>query len=309
MESARKLAVVFWFSLYTGYMKKVLPRLRSYYENEATQTEKNVLQYILKNPRQASVMDIRSLSAAGNCSAATLMRICQKNGFSGYRELRDSLLQEIGFRQYSASALKSSDSQVAVRQLLMQEVHALEQTYELLDQSILTRVVNMLHQARMIHLFGIGASYLAMEDLQMKLVRINRPCRLFHDLHLQFVDATNATSGEVAVVASYSGQTAEIIRLTRKLKERECTVIALTQYSHNELALLADYVLYVPMIEKGLRTGAASSRTSTLYLVDILYTMLLEKDYDQDLDRLIETSELLEKKKREEEDLEAENLK
>lgn len=282
-------------------MKKVLLRLRSYYENEATYTEKNVLQFILKNSREASVMNIRTLSAAGNCSPSTLMRICRKNGFSGYRELRDSLLQEIGYRQTAASGLKQPPSASMVRQLAIQYIRSLEQTYELYDRQVMEQAARALNQAAMIHLYGIGASYLVMEDLQMKLVRISRRCSLFHDLHLQMVDASNVSVGEAAVVASYSGQTAEILELTRRLRERQCTIVVITQYSHNELSSLADHVLHVPVTEKGLRTGASASRITMLYLVDILYRMLLEKDYEKDyekdMDRLIETSELLEKKK------------
>lgn len=133
-------------------MKKVLLRLRSYYENEATSTEKSVLQVILQNPREASVMDIRRLSAAGHCSPSTVLRICRKNGFSGYRELRDSLLQEIGFRQSAASNLKPPKAATMSRQLLLQSIRALEQTYELFDQTVMERVVNHLHKASMIHL-------------------------------------------------------------------------------------------------------------------------------------------------------------
>lgn len=292
---------------YNKGMKKVLLRLRSYYENEATQTEKKVLSYILKNPRQASVMDIRTLSANGSCSPSTLMRICQKNGFSGFRELRDSLLQEIGYRQTAASSLRNTGPLSHPRQLLMQEVYALEQTYELLDLPMMERVVSLLHRARAIHLYGIGASYLSMEDLQMKLVRISKPCVLLHDVHLQLVDASNTTSEDLAVIASYSGQTGEILQIAGRLKERECTIIAITQYSHNELSNLADYSLHVPCIEQGLRTGAATSRMTTLYLIDILYQMLLEKDYDQDMERIIETSQLLEKKQTGQNDLETDD--
>lgn len=278
-------------------MKKVLLRLRSYYENEATYTEKNVLQFILKNPRDASVMNIRTLAAAGNCSPSTLMRICRKNGFNGYRELRDSLLQEIGYRQSAASSLKQPSSSSLVRQVVIGYVKALEQTYELFDHQEMEQVAKLLNQASMIRLYGIGASYLAMEDLQMKLVRISRRCSLLHDLHLQMVDASNASAEDVAVVASYSGQTAEILELTRRLRERQCPVVAVTQYSHNELSALADHVLHVPVTEKELRTSASTSRITMLYLVDVLYQLLLEKNYEKDMDRIIETSELLGKKK------------
>ncbi|WP_370275692.1 MurR/RpiR family transcriptional regulator [uncultured Faecalibaculum sp.] len=295
-------------SPYTVPMKKVLLRLRSYYENEATSTEKSVLQVILQNPREASVMDIRRLSAAGHCSPSTVLRICRKNGFSGYRELRDSLLQEIGFRQSAASNLKPPRAATMSRQLLLQAIRALEQTYELFDQTIMERVVNHLHKASMIHLYGLGASYLVMEDLQMKLVRIGYRCSLLHDLHLQMVDASNAQPGEVAVVASYSGQTEEMIALAKRLKEQGCVVVVITRYAHNELAGQADYCLHVPVTEKKLRTSASSSHITMLYIVEMLYQLLLEKDYDQDMDRIIETGALLEKKKIEsdmEEDLSA----
>ena len=65
-------------------MKKVLYRLQSYYNNQATETEKSVLRYILDNTADVVSMDIYTLAKKGYCSPATIVRICKKNHFNGF---------------------------------------------------------------------------------------------------------------------------------------------------------------------------------------------------------------------------------
>lgn len=254
---------------------------------------------ILRQPKKAIEMNVRQLSASGYCSSATLVRICQKLGFKGYSDFRLALCEEIGYqnsRRFSNYDEKL-DSITMVSEILKESINALRQVWKLMDYDILDTVVTRLSKSSLVHLYGIGASYLVMEDFMQKLTRIQKPALLFHDLHLQLVDAGNVKTGELCFMASYTGQTEEMIRLARMVHENRGVLVVITQYSFNELSRLADYVLYVPRIEEEVRVGAGSSRISMLAVVDIVYQRFLASHYEEDYERILKSSQTLEKVK------------
>lgn len=280
-------------------MKKVLYRLQSYYNNQATETEKSVLKYILDNTKEVVYMDIYSLAKKGYCSPATIVRICKKNHFDGFRELKIALLNDLNFNDQllkdSGIEIKHEDHNSFIRDILNESVTAINNTYNLVDYDEVNKIINLLKKAKIIRLFGMGASYLVAKDFQLKLERINKTTVLFEDTHMQIISSNNLKPDEVAFMISYSGKTKEINEMAQNMKKKGGTIISLTQYSNNKLMQIADYNLFVPKIERPLRIGATSSRISQLSVIDYLYRIYMESDGDEVMLKILSTKELLEK--------------
>ena len=66
-------------------MKKGLYILEVYYKQNATESEKEVLRFLIHQTKDAIEMDIHSLAKKCFCSPATIVRICKKNGFKGFK--------------------------------------------------------------------------------------------------------------------------------------------------------------------------------------------------------------------------------
>jgi arabinose-5-phosphate isomerase len=102
-----------------------------------------------------------------------------------------------------------------------------------------------------------------------------------------FLDATQAlhgdlglcAAGDLAVLLSNSGQSAEMLRLLAMLKRFELTLVALTSNPDSELAKGADLrLLYrVPREACPLRLAPTASTTAALALGDALAMVLLER--------------------------------
>ncbi len=65
-------------------MKNVLVRLQEY-SAQATTTEKEVIAFLLKEPEQAAGCSIHELAERTFSSTSTVIRLCQKTGFRGYK--------------------------------------------------------------------------------------------------------------------------------------------------------------------------------------------------------------------------------
>lgn len=71
----------------------LLEKLRE--EKLFTSHEKTVADYILEHPRQVPSMSAEELADASYTSKATIVRLCQKLGLTGYQEFKIRLVEEM----------------------------------------------------------------------------------------------------------------------------------------------------------------------------------------------------------------------
>lgn len=281
-------------------MKKGLYRLEVYYKQSATESEKEVLRFLINQTREAVEMDIHTMAKKCFCSPATIVRICKKNGFSGFKELKQALWNDINFSKQlmQANLTASSDGKIPniVAKVLNTNIMAIQNIYNLLDFDELDRSVALLLSRRYVYLYGIGASFLVAKDFQQKFERINKRTFLYEDIHLQLISSTNLEPDDVAIIVSYSGLTKEIIEIAKNVKMCGGKIIAITKYGTNKLSSMSDYNLFVPMLEKPLRVGASSSRVSQLSVVDIVYNTYISLEKEKSMEKILSTNKLLEKK-------------
>lgn len=278
-------------------MKKTLYRLEIYYKQHATESEREFLLFILNHTREAIEMDIHTLAKQNYCSASTIVRVCKKNGFKGFRELKLALMNDLQFNEelMQSKIENLTSTQKVIPLVLNENIRSIQNTYALLDMNELEIIIRLLVNTPFISLFGIGASFLVAKDFQQKFERISKKTFLYEDIHLQLVHSTNFEKKDLGIIFSYSGLTKEMLEIAHNIKERGGILIAVTKYGTSKLLSLSDYNLYVPNSEASLRISASSSRISQLCIVDILYHTYLTKVHERSMDKIISTNKLLEK--------------
>ncbi len=278
-------------------MKKALHQLEKYYQQHSTETERRALQFLINQTREAVNIDIHTLAKRCYCSPSTIVRLCRKNGFSGFKEIKLALLNDLKYSDELATLNSTANGlNERIAYALNENIKAINNTYTLVDTDELNRIGHLLVEADYIYLYGIGASFLVAKDFQQKMERLAKRTFLHEDYHLQLINASNIRQGEIALIISYSGRTPEIVEIAKHIKQRGGVLIAITQYSHNPLASMADYKIYVPTIEAPLRYSASSSRVSCLSSIDMLFqAMIFNYDEQEVADRMLSTKQLVEK--------------
>ncbi|MQA17482.1 MAG: SIS domain-containing protein, partial [Pseudonocardiaceae bacterium] len=150
-------------------------------------------------------------------------------------------------------------------------------------------VVEAVATARRISLFGLGASAFAAQDLQQKLLRIDRPALAVTDPHLALTSAALLTAGDVAVAVSHSGETAEVVGWLRVAREHGATTVAVTNYAKAPLSEHAGLLLTTAAQESTFRSGAMASRIAQLAVVDCIYLAVAQRSYDASVAALTAT--------------------
>ncbi len=274
-------------------MKNVLVTLTDYLPS-ASGTEKSVIEYILLSPETAVHETIKELSEHTYASQSTIVRLCNKLGFNGYRDFKQIFSSELEIIRYSkykdVPPITAADSvdEIASK-VILSSIKALQNTLNLMETNIMNACIDLLEKARTVGLFGIGAGLVVARDAYIKMLRINKPCVFNDDWHNQRLQAQNLDSNDLAIVISYSGMTQEVLKCTEILKKNECPIITVTGNKYSPIAKLSTYCLLVSSDEQELRNGATASRIAQLGMIDVLYSIYSYRMYGPLMKRLAET--------------------
>lgn len=257
-------------------------------------TEQEIVTHILEDPSVVVNMTIHELAKHTFSSASTIVRLCHHTGYAGYREFRKAVAHELAVREQTKRVeqkeiSRSDNLRDIIDKITYKNIVSLEETMALMDEQVLEQCLELIRSARVIYLFGMGASLCAARDAYLKFLRLNKLCVINEDWHSQLLQARNATPGDLGVVISYSGATVEVVECMKALKENRTPIIAITRCIDSPVAELADQKLYTTANESVFRSGAMSSRMSQLNIIDILYTALANAAYEESLEQLSKT--------------------
>lgn len=273
--------------------KSALIRLREA-RDAMSQTESTVADYVLGHPEETVEMSIHDLAGKTYTSSSTIVRMCRRIGFEGFKDFRKALTYEMSLRKREFmnkgnDISRNDTTEEIVEKITYKNIVVLEATKNLIDIPTLEKCVELIQKAHSVLLFGMGASLCAARDAHLKFLRLNKPCCLNDDWHSQLLQARNSRADDLAIVISYSGATEEVIACMQALRENKTPILAITRCVRSPVYELADYRLYTPSNESVFRSGAMSSRVSQLNVIDILYTAFANSEYDYAMEQLAKT--------------------
>lgn len=258
------------------------------FKTEASPTEQAIIDYILENPEKTSRLTIYELAEKTYTSPSSIIRLCKKNGYSGYKDFSKELIYEQAIRSnYKVTDITDLSRTDETKDIILKVTHknvlSLEETQMMLDPEVIDACVKAIHKCERLSIFGIGASQIVAKDAKLKFTRINKMAFVSEDWHTQLLYAKTMSAGDVALIISYSGKTEEMVKCAETAKENGAIVISMTQLGDSPIADIADYSLYVASNEFSFRSGAMSSRLAQLNLIDVIYSAYVGQMYDESL--------------------------
>src|SRR5690554_2259427 len=166
------------------------------YKKDASPTEKAIIDYILKNPEETSRLTIYMLAERTYTSPSSIIRLCKKNGYGGFKDFIKELIYEqairTNYKEVTSSDLKRTDDiEEIVSKVTHKNIISLEETESLLDYDVLKTCVEKIYNSEKLTIFGMGASQIVAKDAQLKFTRINKMSYVSEDWHTQLLYAKN----------------------------------------------------------------------------------------------------------------------
>ncbi|GGA79423.1 MurR/RpiR family transcriptional regulator [Ornithinibacillus halotolerans] len=248
--------------------KPITEIINSYYPS-LTNSEQKVATFVLNNLDQVIYYSVTDLADEAGVGETTVLRFCRKIGLKGYQEFKLTLAQNLSEGKKEQNG---SESNNLIQSVQLNSVEAIENTAKMISEEDLNAAIELLSNAKFIHLFGVGTSGISAMDAQSRFLRIGVQSSAIIDSHLQAMTAATLSQGDVVIALSISGSTRDTIETVKIAKEKGAKVIAITYYSRSPITQFADVVLTGGTKESPLEGGSLAAKISQLFVIDLLCT-------------------------------------
>lgn len=233
-----------------------------------TNRETELAKFIVENAEKVIYMTITELADELKIGQGTIVRFCQKLGFSGFHPFKIALAKSLG--QTSEECQETKNLIDLVRQ---NHIYAIEETSKFLitNEEIVRECAHKIANCRRLYLLGVGASGVTAMDAFYKFMRIGVDTRYNQDPHLLAMWLSECNEKDCALAFSQSGSTAIVVDMAILAKKNGSCVIAVTAYARSPLAEHANFVLLTSIRESPFQSGAIRSKIAQLHVLEVLF--------------------------------------
>ena len=233
----------------------------------------------------AAHLTIAELAERAGVSSATITRFCETLDYSGYADLKAAIVVALDRKRNDSEKFAIAEGDVTesdsidetLYKISHQAAEAITDTARIVDRAALDIAAAAVINCRRLDIYGLGSSFLAATDLQLKLHRIGLTAFCWSDTHLALTSAAVLTDKDVAIAISHSGVTSETFQMMETAKRAGATIIAITNHPASPIGRLADHVLVTSAKESRFRSGAMTSRLVQLAMVDFLFVRIMQQ--------------------------------
>lgn len=269
-------------------------------QNSLSRASQRIASFILQHPERLPQLSIAGLAQYTLTGEASVVRFCRTLGYRGFQDFKMDLAIELAYHDNDKSPLLDADvtEQDDIHTIGLKLQNAvngvLSETLNLLDAKQVAAVVRLLLKCRAVYIFGVGSSGITAADMQNKFMRIGLRVDAITNNHFMYMQATLLQQDDVAIGISHSGSSKETVRALKLAKQAGATTIALTHNLGSPLLQQADYYLINGNHQGTLQGDSFGTKTAQLFVLDLLYTLLVQSRPEQSRTSKLRTTNALE---------------
>ena len=254
--------------------------------DDFTKSEKKIIDYVLDHKKNAQYINILDLSAACHVAVSTVSVFCKKLGLDGFNDFKMELAKAT-MPVAGVTTVGAATGEISVDDTLEEVLaktcnvsqDALLQTYHLLERDAVRAAVDLLEHANQVICLGQGNHSIVATAAWARFSSVSPRFKTVQDAHLQTVAVSTLSENDVVLFFSYSGATRELLDIAKVAKSRKAKLILVTRFSNSPGTAYASAVLLCGSDEKPLLFGSIAAVVSQLYIVDVLFSEYLRRDY------------------------------
>lgn len=210
-----------------------LEKLINTYQHRFSQTEQDILAFMLENQEFLAETTINQLAHKTYTSTSSIIRLTKKLGFSGFAELKYLVKTSLSQREptnpnFIASGLSD-----------------IKQTLDFLQGYDFSPLLQKIHSARTLYCYGTGyAQHNASQEFAKSLLACGKFTHLIPASRELAASSSVMTATDLLILVSLSGNTPDVEESIKKLSLRKIPMLAITAQSVNYMASTASYVLH-----------------------------------------------------------------
>ncbi len=266
--------------------------IQSAYPN-LPENQRKVADALIQRLREVPFLSVIDLQEISGTSKATVVRLAQNLGFSGYLELRDRVREgaqsEISANE-SLPLLSGESNEETLSAVARQDVKNITQTIAQIDRAAFDRVIGMILKANHVYTCGLGISSLLANVLSYSLNQVAVHSTSFAHEHETFFEQIHQVGvSDVFIAFTFPPYSRETVETARALASRGVPVVAVTDRVTSPISLVSKAVL--PIASQNLLFTNSISAVSVL--INALTTEVALRNKRRATDNLRKTEKLL----------------
>ncbi|OTQ28759.1 MurR/RpiR family transcriptional regulator [Gilliamella apicola] len=267
-------------------------------KNDLSVKELEVAQYIISHSQAVKNMSIQTLAKLNYVSTSTILRLCNKLGYSGFSDFKVDLISSSP-QKFSTDILQDdinlNDTLEDVnRKVQAMEKSSIDETHSIVNLKALDNAIDLIITSNKIVIFGVGSSGLVGKELEYQLIKIKKDVNCHFDAHISRSIVSTLGKNDLIIIISHSGETPECVELLKLAESLKVPSIAITKMGQSQISLLANIVLHTTSMEHASRLIPIRSKISQISVMNMLLTNLFIRKYDK---HLLEQTQNREKRK------------
>ena len=178
-----------------------------------------------------------------------------------------------------------------IEKVFTTSIIALQETMQVLDPGELKRVAEKFFAAEQILFVGVGGSGALALDAYHKFLRIGGRVQYTTDSHLMVMSASLMTSKSILVGFSHSGRTTAVVEAFKAARAQNAITVAITNTPESLLSQYSDHLFCSVAQGSPINGEGAAARIAQLNILDILFVLYAQHDYEKCLANLTKTIE------------------
>lgn len=254
----------------------LLSRLKE--QNNFTEREKLISQYIIENSEQIINMSSRELANRTLTNSTTIVRFVKKIGYSSYNDFKVHLIYDLKNETCKQDSLYL-ENQENIYSILSKLTSLHEQvifeTKKNMNISQILQISKLFHQIDEINFFATDANKAIAEYASHNLFLIGKKSNVYSSMSKILLYDEVSRNQSIVIIITRQGQDKNITKAMIGLKKAHIKTIVISANKNSLLSKRADYFIQASYIEGVRELGEIIYNISVQYILDILLSLIV----------------------------------
>lgn len=260
---------------------------------DLSKNERILADYILKHPEDVLKMSSKDFGKECFVSTATVYRLCDKLGLSGFSDLKIKITSSLDDYRKSNEDF-NFDFPVNQFQTHYEIIQKIKEDYEqtlnltanLFSLDQLRLIASAMKKAQIIDVYTSAGNINFALNFQFQMQEIGIQVNVPIDEYQQRLIAASSNENHLAIIITFGGRGILSDILPRILHKVKIPIVLISSYDYTFKDLDPDYQLYISPYENHYKKiSSFSTRLSILYILDVLYTCYFKLDYQENIEK------------------------
>jgi DNA-binding MurR/RpiR family transcriptional regulator len=259
------------------------------------ENQRKVADFLLRHIREAPFLSVVEIEDRSGASKATVVRLAQSLGFSGFLEMRGELIRGVQSQMKIREMfplLPRTGREETLTAVANQDVKNINRTINQLDRKVFKDVAGMILQASRVYTLGLGISSLMARILAYSLSQVAiRSTSFVHDYETFIEQIHLFDRSDLVIAFSFPPYSKETIEVVRAAAGRKTPIVAVTDRVTSPVSQYAARV--IPVVSQNMLFTNSFSAISVI--INALTTEVALRNKSKALKNLKESEKLLER--------------